>query len=157
MGELHIEIIHDRIRREYGIETHLGPLQVAYRETILHEASATGTHFSQLVSQVMAQGEILLLHEFSCLSYNADTLDRAVGERRHVVTVELAVRPVDIFSSGGSCQFAVTEELGAQLPAEMKEALENGVHCSYLQGSIDLSSFLLLQPFLYFQMVLCKR
>lgn len=46
MGELHIEIIHDRIRREYGIETHLGPLQVAYRETILHEASATGTNIS---------------------------------------------------------------------------------------------------------------
>uniref|UniRef100_A0A8C4NS14 GTP dependent ribosome recycling factor mitochondrial 2 n=1 Tax=Dicentrarchus labrax TaxID=13489 RepID=A0A8C4NS14_DICLA len=70
MGELHIEIIHDRIRREYGIETHLGPLQVAYRETILHEASTT------------------------------DTLDRTVGERRHVATVDLAVRPVDIFSSG---------------------------------------------------------
>lgn len=44
MGELHIEIIHDRIRREYGIETHLGPLQVAYRETILNEVSTTGTH-----------------------------------------------------------------------------------------------------------------
>lgn len=43
MGELHIEIIHDRIRREYGIETHLGPLQVAYRETVLGEVSATGT------------------------------------------------------------------------------------------------------------------
>lgn len=44
MGELHIEIIHDRIRREYGIETHLGPLQVAYRETILNEVSTTGKH-----------------------------------------------------------------------------------------------------------------
>lgn len=43
MGELHIDIIHDRIRREYGIETHLGPLQVAYRETILTEVSTTGT------------------------------------------------------------------------------------------------------------------
>ncbi|XP_068451858.1 ribosome-releasing factor 2, mitochondrial-like [Clinocottus analis] len=43
MGELHIEIIHDRIRREYGIETYLGPLQVAYRESILHNASTTGT------------------------------------------------------------------------------------------------------------------
>lgn len=43
MGELHIEIIHDRIRREYGIETDLGPLQVAYRETILHKVSTTGT------------------------------------------------------------------------------------------------------------------
>lgn len=42
MGELHIEIVHDRIRREYGIETYLGPLQVAYRESILNEASATG-------------------------------------------------------------------------------------------------------------------
>lgn len=42
MGELHIEIIHDRIKREYNIETHLGPLQVAYRETIIHSATASG-------------------------------------------------------------------------------------------------------------------
>lgn len=41
MGELHIDIIHDRIRREYGIETHLGPLQVAYRETVIQQASST--------------------------------------------------------------------------------------------------------------------
>lgn len=106
MGELHIEIIHDRIRREYGIETHLGPLQVAYRETVLHEASAS------------------------------DTLDRTVGERRHVVTVELAVRPVDITSVGGSCELAFTEELEGQLSAEMKEAVENGVHSSFLQGPL---------------------
>uniref|UniRef100_A0A3Q4GPZ4 Ribosome-releasing factor 2, mitochondrial n=1 Tax=Neolamprologus brichardi TaxID=32507 RepID=A0A3Q4GPZ4_NEOBR len=106
MGELHIEIIHDRIRTEYGIETHLGPLQVSYRETILHEASAS------------------------------DTLDRTVGERRHVVTVELAVGPVDIASVGGSCELAVTEELEGQLSAEMKEAVENGVHSSFLQGPL---------------------
>ena len=42
MGELHIEIIHDRIKREYGLETYLGPLQVAYRETILNVVHATG-------------------------------------------------------------------------------------------------------------------
>ncbi|XP_027205184.2 mitochondrial ribosome recycling factor 2 [Dermatophagoides pteronyssinus] len=34
MGELHIEIIKDRIRREYGIQVETGPLQVSYRETI---------------------------------------------------------------------------------------------------------------------------
>uniref|UniRef100_A0A7N8WN03 Ribosome-releasing factor 2, mitochondrial n=1 Tax=Mastacembelus armatus TaxID=205130 RepID=A0A7N8WN03_9TELE len=104
MGELHIEIIHDRIRREYGIETHLGPLQVAYRETILHEASTT------------------------------DTLDRTVGERRHVVTVKLAVRPVELSSAGGFTAF--TEELEEQLSQEIKEAVENGVHSSYLQGPL---------------------
>ncbi|XP_054468460.1 ribosome-releasing factor 2, mitochondrial [Anoplopoma fimbria] len=106
MGELHIEIIHDRIRREYGIETHLGPLQVAYRESILHEVSTT------------------------------DTLDRTVGERRHVATVELAVTPLDISATGGSCEFAFAEELEGHLSAEMKEAVENGVHSSYLQGPL---------------------
>ncbi|KAM7392565.1 hypothetical protein PAMA_007602 [Pampus argenteus] len=106
MGELHIEIIHDRIRREYGIETHLGPLQVAYRETILHEVSTT------------------------------DTLDRTVGDRRHVVAVELAVRPLEDNSTSGSCELAFKEEVDRMLSAEMKEAVENGVHSSYLQGPL---------------------
>uniref|UniRef100_A0A7N6ASF6 Elongation factor G2 n=1 Tax=Anabas testudineus TaxID=64144 RepID=A0A7N6ASF6_ANATE len=106
MGELHIEIIHDRIRREYGIETHLGPLQVAYRETILHNSSTT------------------------------DMLDRTVGERRHVVAVELSVSPVDPSSPGASCELAFTEELGMQLSKEMKDAVENGVYSSYLQGPV---------------------
>uniref|UniRef100_A0A8C2EPY9 G elongation factor, mitochondrial 2 n=1 Tax=Cyprinus carpio TaxID=7962 RepID=A0A8C2EPY9_CYPCA len=43
MGELNIEIIHDRIKKEYNIETHLGPLQVAYRDTILQSATASDT------------------------------------------------------------------------------------------------------------------
>lgn len=32
MGELHLEIIRDRILKEYKIEADLGPLQIAYRE-----------------------------------------------------------------------------------------------------------------------------
>lgn len=34
MGELHIEIIKDRLLREWNIETYVGPLQVNYREGI---------------------------------------------------------------------------------------------------------------------------
>ncbi|XP_025159248.1 ribosome-releasing factor 2, mitochondrial isoform X1 [Harpegnathos saltator] len=34
MGELHIEIIKERIKREYKIDADLGPLQIAYKETI---------------------------------------------------------------------------------------------------------------------------
>ncbi|XP_032426815.1 ribosome-releasing factor 2, mitochondrial isoform X2 [Xiphophorus hellerii] len=102
MGELHIDIVHDRIRREYGIETHLGPLQVAYRETILQEAST------------------------------ADTLDRTIGDRRHFASVNLTVRPVDF----ASCEVAFTEELQVQIQPEIREAVENGVHSSYLQGPL---------------------
>lgn len=82
---------------------------------------------------------------FLSQSYNADTLDRTVGIRRHVATVELAVRPVDIFSAGGSCELAFTEELEGQLSPETKEAVENGIQSSYLQGIIEQDSFLLLQ------------
>lgn len=65
MGELHIEIIHDRIKREYGLETYLGPLQVAYRETILNSVRAT------------------------------DTLDRVLGDKRHFARAELEVQPAE--------------------------------------------------------------
>ena len=34
MGELHLEIIGDRMKREFGVEANVGAPQVAYRETI---------------------------------------------------------------------------------------------------------------------------
>jgi elongation factor G len=42
MGELHMEIVEDRLRRVYGVACELGQLQVAYREGLLQETHATG-------------------------------------------------------------------------------------------------------------------
>lgn len=70
-------------------------------------------------------------------SFVIDTLDRTVGDRRHVVTVELAVTPTDIASAGGSCKSAFTEDVEGLLLADIKEAVENGVQSSYLQGTIQ--------------------
>src|ERR1700754_2805923 len=39
MGELHLEIIVDRMKREFGVEANVGKPQVAYRETITQTAS----------------------------------------------------------------------------------------------------------------------
>jgi elongation factor G len=41
MGELHLEIIVERLRREYGVEANVGKPQVVYRETIAGSAEAT--------------------------------------------------------------------------------------------------------------------
>ena len=38
MGELHLDILVDRLKREFGVEADIGEPQVAYRETIGHEA-----------------------------------------------------------------------------------------------------------------------
>ncbi|XP_055109883.1 ribosome-releasing factor 2, mitochondrial isoform X2 [Symphalangus syndactylus] len=104
MGELHIEIIHDRIKREYGLETYLGPLQVAYRETILNSVRAT------------------------------DTLDRTLGDKRHLVTVEVEARPIETSSVMPVIEYA--ESINESLLKVSQEAIENGIHSACLQGPL---------------------
>jgi elongation factor G len=43
MGELHLEILVDRMRREFSIDARIGRPQVAYRETVTQRASANRT------------------------------------------------------------------------------------------------------------------
>lgn len=38
MGELHLDIIKDRILKEYKVDADLGPLQIAYKERLLSSA-----------------------------------------------------------------------------------------------------------------------
>ena len=45
MGELHLEIIVDRLKREYGVEANVGTPQVAYRETIKKKSGDTEGKF----------------------------------------------------------------------------------------------------------------
>jgi elongation factor G len=47
MGELHLEIIVDRMMREFGVGANVGKPQVAYRETIRKSAEAEGRHVKQ--------------------------------------------------------------------------------------------------------------
>ena len=47
MGELHLEIIVDRMKREFGVEANVGAPQVAYRETIRSSVEIEGKHIKQ--------------------------------------------------------------------------------------------------------------
>ena len=47
MGELHLDIIVDRMKREFKVEANVGAPQVAYRETISKEVEVTYTHKKQ--------------------------------------------------------------------------------------------------------------
>src|SRR6266853_2054988 len=47
MGELHLEVIVDRMFREFKVEANVGRPQVAYRETITRETQAQGKHVRQ--------------------------------------------------------------------------------------------------------------
>jgi elongation factor G len=47
MGELHLEIIVDRMMREYKVEANVGKPQVAYRETVRKQAEGEGRYIRQ--------------------------------------------------------------------------------------------------------------
>ncbi|MDE1171535.1 MAG: elongation factor G [Verrucomicrobium sp.] len=53
MGELHLDIICDRLKREFNVQTNAGAPQIAYRETILKQAGGEG----KLVKQSGGRGQ----------------------------------------------------------------------------------------------------
>jgi elongation factor G len=57
MGELHLEIVVDRLRREYGVEAQVGKPQVVYRETIQAEGEA-GATFDRKLKDADLYGEV---------------------------------------------------------------------------------------------------
>jgi elongation factor G len=54
MGELHLEIIVDRMKREFGVEANVGKPQVAYRETIRKAVTDVEGKFVQPVRRSRA-------------------------------------------------------------------------------------------------------
>ena len=47
MGELHLDVLVDRMRREFSVEANIGKPQVAYRETIKKSVEIEGKHVKQ--------------------------------------------------------------------------------------------------------------
>ena len=60
MGELHLEILVDRMKREFGVEANVGAPQVAYREAIKKNAEVEGKFIKQ---------------SGGCLLYTSDAAD----------------------------------------------------------------------------------
>lgn len=73
MGELHLDIIRDRMVREFGVEANAGAPQVAYREAIVRNASAD----TKFVRQSGGRGQ-----------YGHCVINLTARERGHGITVE---------------------------------------------------------------------
>ncbi len=109
MGELHLEILVDRMRREFGVEANVGKPQVAYRETIRRTV------------------------EREDLTYKKQT-----GGSGQFAKVQVKLEPLELTSDGPSYEF-VNAVSGGRIPKEFipsvdagaQEALQYGILAGY--------------------------
>jgi elongation factor G len=125
MGELHLEIIVDRMMREFSVQASVGRPQVAYRETILKVASAEGKYIRQTGGRGQYGHAVLSVHPLPS-SGHEDMHDMSTDE-----IDELAK---SVAGKGGKWHFDkehrllfVDKIVGGAIPKEFIAPIENGV------------------------------
>ncbi len=104
MGELHLDIIVDRMKREFSVECNVGKPQVAYREAIR--------------STVEVEGKFI----------------RQSGGRGQYGHVWLKLEPMDISDDEAPIYEFVNETVGGSVPKEYIPAVDKGIQEQMAQG-----------------------
>jgi elongation factor G len=104
MGELHLDIIVDRMKREFSVECNVGKPQVAYRETIRNSVEAEGKFVRQS------------------------------GGRGQYGHVRLKLEPMDISDDEAPTYEFVNEIVGGAVPKEFIPAVDKGIQEQMRQG-----------------------
>jgi len=115
MGELHLEVIIDRMKREYSVEANIGKPQVAYRETVKKEAEAE----EKYIRQTGGRGQ------YGHVFLRINPLERGKG-------IEFA----DEIKGG-----AIPREFIPAVEKGVREALEGGVIAGYTVVDVEVTLF----------------
>jgi elongation factor G len=94
MGELHLEIIVDRLKREFGVEANIGRPQVAYRETIRKRAEKVEARFVRQTGGRGQYGHVVINIEPGAPGSGFIFEDKIVGgsiPREYIGSVEAGV------------------------------------------------------------------
>jgi len=110
MGELHLEIIVDRMKREFGVEANVGAPQVAYRETIRRAAEKVEGKFVKQTGGRGQYGHVLLRVEPQAPGKGFEFVDAIKGgsvPREYIPAVRKGV--VDTLPNGVLAGFPVVD------------------------------------------------
>ncbi|MDE3170843.1 MAG: elongation factor G, partial [Acidobacteriota bacterium] len=125
MGELHLEIIVDRMMREFGVQANVGRPQVAYRETIVRTAEAEGKYIRQTGGRGQYGHAVLSVHPLPSAGHE---------DMHEMSTDEIDALAQGVAGKGGKWRFDkehrllfVDKIVGGSIPREFIPPIENGV------------------------------
>lgn len=93
MGELHLEVLVERMRREYGVDANIGKPQVSYRETITASVDVEGKYIKQTGGR--GQHGHVWLHIEPLANGEYEFVDKIVGgviPREYINSVDKGIR-----------------------------------------------------------------
>ena len=109
MGELHLDVIVDRMRREHNVQAHVGKPQVAYRETITRPVRVEGRFIRQTGGHGQ-YGHVVLELEPKANGTGVEFEDKVVGgavPREYIPAIKAGIE--EAASGGVVAGFAVTD------------------------------------------------
>jgi len=109
MGELHLEVIVDRMMREFRVDANVGRPQVAYKETITLPVRAEGKHVRQ-TGGAGQYGHCVVEFAPQPLGVGYEFVDKIVGgaiPREYIGAVDQGIR--ESLSSGGPAGFPIVD------------------------------------------------
>jgi len=149
MGELHLEIIVDRMLREYNVQANVGRPQVAYRETIRKSAVAEGKYIKQTGGKGQYGHCKIELHPIPSSSHES-------MKEMSTDDLDLLAKQVVGGGSAGKWKFdkehrflfidkiaggAIPREFIAPIEAGIREALDNGILAGF--PMVDVAAVLI--------------
>ncbi len=148
MGELHLEIIVDRMLREYNVQANVGRPQVAYRETIRKKATAEGKYIKQTGGRGQYGHCKIELHPIP--SSSRENMKDMSTDELDALAKEVVGGPAGKWKFDKEHRFlfidkiiggSVPREFIAPIEAGIREALDNGILAGFTM--VDVAAVLI--------------
>ncbi len=137
MGELHLEIIVDRMMREFSVQANVGRPQVAYRETILRVAAGEGKYIRQTGGRGQYGHAKLSVHPLPSSGHedmhemSVDEIDELAKASQARVASGISTRNIACCSSTRLSAVRFPRNSSRPIENGMREAMETGVFAGY--------------------------
>src|SRR5260221_85679 len=148
MGELHLEIIVDRMLREYNVQANVGRPQVAYRETIRKKAEGEGKYIKQTGGKGQYGHAVIELHPLPSAQHDNKT-------ELSTDDIDELAKKITGSNNPGKWKFdkehrflfidkvvggSIPREFIAPIEAGIREALDNGLLAGF--PTVDVAAIL---------------